>query len=169
MWHPYGAGHHGRPASNPFVIHDAKLYPHRPQGVAHKFEYKMRLVYAHFPINANIINGGKASDSGMSRVCGGGLWGGEPFLLVSIRGSMGDRSDCISWDHLLQDFLRRGLRAPLGKRGAGTVKDGSRNSLIRSPLCRGQNTGLGGPCFHVRSGIGQLQWSIDASPLMIGA
>eukprot|EP00439_Symbiodinium_sp_Y106_P000255 s5436_g1.t1 len=29
------------------------------EGVAHKFEYKMRLVYAHFPINANIINGGK--------------------------------------------------------------------------------------------------------------
>merc|ERR1719337_678569 len=28
-------------------------------GVTHKFEYKMRLVYAHFPINANIVNGGK--------------------------------------------------------------------------------------------------------------
>ncbi|CAE7203278.1 RPL9 [Symbiodinium microadriaticum] len=32
------------------------------EGVAHKFEYKMRLVYAHFPINANIINGGKAGE-----------------------------------------------------------------------------------------------------------
>jgi len=28
-------------------------------GVSQKFEYRMRLVYAHFPINANIINGGK--------------------------------------------------------------------------------------------------------------
>ncbi|CAE8624237.1 unnamed protein product [Polarella glacialis] len=28
-------------------------------GVEKKFEYKMRLVYAHFPINANIVNGGK--------------------------------------------------------------------------------------------------------------
>ena len=28
-------------------------------GVQKKFEYKMRLVYAHFPINANIVNGGK--------------------------------------------------------------------------------------------------------------
>ena len=28
-------------------------------GVQKKFEYKMRLVYAHFPINANITNGGK--------------------------------------------------------------------------------------------------------------
>eukprot|EP00406_Dinophysis_acuminata_P083034 CAMPEP_0179265718 /NCGR_PEP_ID=MMETSP0797-20121207/29047_1 /TAXON_ID=47934 /ORGANISM="Dinophysis acuminata, Strain DAEP01" /LENGTH=52 /DNA_ID=CAMNT_0020973933 /DNA_START=22 /DNA_END=177 /DNA_ORIENTATION=+ len=27
-------------------------------GVAKRFEYKMRLVYAHFPINANIINNG---------------------------------------------------------------------------------------------------------------
>merc|ERR1719336_2820432 len=27
-------------------------------GVTKKFEYKMRLVYAHFPINANIINNG---------------------------------------------------------------------------------------------------------------
>ena len=30
------------------------------QGVQKKFEYKLRLVYAHFPINVNIINGGKA-------------------------------------------------------------------------------------------------------------
>lgn len=29
------------------------------QGVTKKFEYKMRLVYAHFPINTNIVNGGK--------------------------------------------------------------------------------------------------------------
>merc|ERR1712014_378044 len=29
------------------------------EGVEKKFEYKMRLAYAHFPINANIINGGK--------------------------------------------------------------------------------------------------------------
>merc|ERR1712211_128669 len=28
-------------------------------GVEKKFEYKMRLVYAHFPINANVTNGGK--------------------------------------------------------------------------------------------------------------
>merc|ERR1712118_78457 len=28
-------------------------------GVEKKFEYRMRLVYAHFPINANITNGGK--------------------------------------------------------------------------------------------------------------
>mmetsp|Transcript_39374 Transcript_39374/g.124128 ORF Transcript_39374/g.124128 Transcript_39374/m.124128 type:complete len:187 (+) Transcript_39374:86-646(+) len=28
-------------------------------GVQKKFEYRMRLVYAHFPINANITNGGK--------------------------------------------------------------------------------------------------------------
>merc|ERR1719316_2629462 len=28
-------------------------------GVQSKFQYRMRLVYAHFPINANIINGGK--------------------------------------------------------------------------------------------------------------
>merc|ERR1712151_341072 len=28
-------------------------------GVEKKFVYKMRLVYAHFPINANIVNGGK--------------------------------------------------------------------------------------------------------------
>ena len=28
-------------------------------GVNNKFEYKMRLVYSHFPINANITNGGK--------------------------------------------------------------------------------------------------------------
>merc|ERR1712032_664161 len=28
-------------------------------GVQKKYEYKMRLVYAHFPINANIVNGGK--------------------------------------------------------------------------------------------------------------
>eukprot|EP00931_Biecheleriopsis_adriatica_P055403 TRINITY_DN3274_c0_g2_i1.p2 TRINITY_DN3274_c0_g2~~TRINITY_DN3274_c0_g2_i1.p2 ORF type:complete len:189 (-),score=57.16 TRINITY_DN3274_c0_g2_i1:104-670(-) len=28
-------------------------------GVEKKFEYKMRLVYSHFPINANIVNGGK--------------------------------------------------------------------------------------------------------------
>merc|ERR1719445_50240 len=27
-------------------------------GVQHKFEYRMRLVYAHFPINATITNGG---------------------------------------------------------------------------------------------------------------
>ena len=29
------------------------------KGVRQKFQYKMRLVYAHFPINANVINGGK--------------------------------------------------------------------------------------------------------------
>ena len=29
------------------------------EGVSKKFEYRMRLVYAHFPINANITNGGK--------------------------------------------------------------------------------------------------------------
>merc|ERR1712232_1187369 len=28
-------------------------------GVEKQFEYRMRLVYAHFPINANITNGGK--------------------------------------------------------------------------------------------------------------
>merc|ERR1711970_1597864 len=28
-------------------------------GVEKKFQYRMRLVYAHFPINANITNGGK--------------------------------------------------------------------------------------------------------------
>merc|ERR1712094_49709 len=28
-------------------------------GVQSKFQYTMRLVYAHFPINANITNGGK--------------------------------------------------------------------------------------------------------------
>merc|ERR1711935_1227358 len=28
-------------------------------GVEKQFRYKMRLVYAHFPINANITNGGK--------------------------------------------------------------------------------------------------------------
>merc|ERR1711972_816880 len=28
-------------------------------GVEKKFVYKLRLVYAHFPINANIVNGGK--------------------------------------------------------------------------------------------------------------
>lgn len=28
-------------------------------GVEKKFEYKMRLVYAHFPINVNVVNGGK--------------------------------------------------------------------------------------------------------------
>merc|ERR1712086_108194 len=28
-------------------------------GVEKKFEYRMRLVYAHFPINANITNGNK--------------------------------------------------------------------------------------------------------------
>merc|ERR1712203_284507 len=28
-------------------------------GVEKKYEYRMRLVYAHFPINANITNGGK--------------------------------------------------------------------------------------------------------------
>merc|ERR1712054_480386 len=28
-------------------------------GVEKKYEYKMRLVYSHFPINANITNGGK--------------------------------------------------------------------------------------------------------------
>ena len=28
-------------------------------GVQKKFEYKMRLVYAHFPINVNVVNGGK--------------------------------------------------------------------------------------------------------------
>merc|ERR1712064_195812 len=28
-------------------------------GVEKRFEYRMRLVYAHFPINANITNGGK--------------------------------------------------------------------------------------------------------------
>merc|ERR1719203_711463 len=27
-------------------------------GVTSKFEYKMRLVYAHFPINATVTNGG---------------------------------------------------------------------------------------------------------------
>ncbi|CAE7307300.1 unnamed protein product [Symbiodinium sp. KB8] len=32
------------------------------EGVAQKFEYKMHLVYAHFPINANIINGGKTME-----------------------------------------------------------------------------------------------------------
>merc|ERR1712071_708420 len=35
--------------------HIANLF----EGVEKKFEYKMRLVYAHFPINANIVNGGK--------------------------------------------------------------------------------------------------------------
>lgn len=29
-------------------------------GVTKKFEYKMRFVYAHFPINSNIVDGGKA-------------------------------------------------------------------------------------------------------------
>merc|ERR1712087_517108 len=29
------------------------------EGVEKRYEYKMRLVYAHFPINANITNGGK--------------------------------------------------------------------------------------------------------------
>ena len=28
-------------------------------GVLHMCQYKMRLVYAHFPVNANITNGGK--------------------------------------------------------------------------------------------------------------
>mmetsp|Transcript_147457 Transcript_147457/g.209287 ORF Transcript_147457/g.209287 Transcript_147457/m.209287 type:complete len:227 (+) Transcript_147457:272-952(+) len=40
---------------NSVCSHIANLF----EGVMHKFEYKMRLVYAHFPINANIINGGK--------------------------------------------------------------------------------------------------------------
>merc|ERR1712113_37034 len=29
------------------------------EGVEKKFEYRLRLVYAHFPINANVTNGGK--------------------------------------------------------------------------------------------------------------
>jgi len=29
------------------------------EGVEHKYRYTMRLVYAHFPINANVVNGGK--------------------------------------------------------------------------------------------------------------
>merc|ERR1712217_725915 len=29
------------------------------EGVEKRYEYKMRLVYSHFPINANITNGGK--------------------------------------------------------------------------------------------------------------
>merc|ERR1712232_642867 len=29
------------------------------EGVEKRYEYRMRLVYAHFPINANITNGGK--------------------------------------------------------------------------------------------------------------
>merc|ERR1740127_147955 len=36
-------------------IHIQNLF----DGVEKKFEYRMRLVYAHFPINANITNGGK--------------------------------------------------------------------------------------------------------------
>merc|ERR1712190_573235 len=35
--------------------HVANLF----EGVEKKFEYRLRLVYAHFPINANIVNGGK--------------------------------------------------------------------------------------------------------------
>eukprot|EP00930_Biecheleria_cincta_P055234 TRINITY_DN4157_c0_g1_i1.p2 TRINITY_DN4157_c0_g1~~TRINITY_DN4157_c0_g1_i1.p2 ORF type:complete len:189 (+),score=41.41 TRINITY_DN4157_c0_g1_i1:60-626(+) len=35
--------------------HIANLF----EGVEKKFEYRLRLVYAHFPINANIVNGGK--------------------------------------------------------------------------------------------------------------
>merc|ERR1712232_725259 len=31
-------------------------------GVMKKFQYKMRLVYAHFPINATIANGGKTCE-----------------------------------------------------------------------------------------------------------
>ena len=34
-------------------------FPNLFDGVKHKFEYRMRLVYAYFPINAKIINGGK--------------------------------------------------------------------------------------------------------------
>eukprot|EP00435_Cladocopium_sp_Y103_P030810 s2428_g7.t1 len=40
---------------NTVCSHIANLF----EGVTKKFEYKMRLVYAHFPINVNIINGGK--------------------------------------------------------------------------------------------------------------
>merc|ERR1711915_689432 len=29
------------------------------EGVEKRYEYRMRLVYSHFPINANITNGGK--------------------------------------------------------------------------------------------------------------
>eukprot|EP00434_Breviolum_minutum_P028092 symbB.v1.2.024850.t1/scaffold2376.1/size80753/5 len=40
---------------NTVCSHIANLF----DGVTKKFEYKMRLVYAHFPINTNIVNGGK--------------------------------------------------------------------------------------------------------------
>eukprot|EP00438_Fugacium_kawagutii_P000949 Skav224460 [mRNA] locus=scaffold1302:106386:115989:+ [translate_table: standard] len=44
-------------AQNWVCSHISNLF----EGVTSKFEYKMRLVYAHFPINVNIINGGKAT------------------------------------------------------------------------------------------------------------
>ena len=70
------------------------------KGVSAGFEYKMRLVYAHFPINVNIEDGGKLVEIrnflGEKRVRAVNMLPGTPpFGLEALQGRIS--SDGCKW------------------------------------------------------------------------
>ncbi|OLP79041.1 60S ribosomal protein L9 [Symbiodinium microadriaticum] len=84
------------------------------EGVAQKFEYKMHLVYAHFPINANIINGGKTME--IRNFLGEKVVRTARFA-INLEGPGGEARR----NHILRELNKAGLR------GGGKPKHGPKD------------------------------------------